>query len=58
VNERRYGELLGHMAHHNFKQWLLDGAEKEDARTIGEAVRSIPEHRLIRRLARALSQDE
>jgi len=54
----RYENLLGHMQHHNVKQWLLDGAKAEDARTIAAAIEQMPEHRLIRRLARALSQDE
>ena len=45
-----------HMEHHNVKQWLLDGAKAEDARTIMAAVQEIPEHRLIRRLARALAR--
>ena len=52
-----YDRLLGHMQHHSVKQWLLDGCEAEDARTIGEAVRRIPEHRLVRRLARALARE-
>ena len=51
-----YDNLLGHLGHHNVKQWLLDGCEREDARTIGNAVRNIPERRLIRRLARALAK--
>ena len=51
-----YDNLLGHMEHHNVKQWLIDGCDREDARTIGNAVRNIPERRLIRRLARALAK--
>jgi hypothetical protein len=50
-------ELLSHMRHHRVKQWLLDGCEREDARTIMAAVEAIPERRLIRRLARALTKD-
>jgi hypothetical protein len=50
--------LHGHMAHHKVKQWLLDGCEREDARTIREAVERILEHRLIRRLARALAAED
>jgi hypothetical protein len=49
--------LLSHMQHHKIKEWLLRGCDNEDANTIREAVKAIPEHRLIRRLARALSQD-
>jgi hypothetical protein len=53
-----YESLLGHLQHHNVKQWLLDGAEgPEDAQTIAEAVRKIPERRLARRLARALAKE-
>ena len=48
--------LHSHMRYHNIKQWLLDGCEREDANTIKEAVKRIPEHRLIRRLARALAK--
>ena len=48
--------LHHHMRFHSVKEWLLDGAEREDARTIMKAVKRIPEHRLIRRLARALAK--
>jgi hypothetical protein len=48
--------LLIHMQHHNIKQWLLDGCDREEARTIRDAVEAIPERRLIRRLARALAK--
>lgn len=50
------GHLHWHLEHHNVKQWLLDGAKKEDARTIYEAVKEMPQHRLVRRLARILAQ--
>lgn len=53
----RYENVHGHMRFHNVKRWLLDGATQEDARTIKAAVKSVPEHRLIRRLARALTKD-
>ncbi len=46
-----------HMKYHNVKQWLLDGCDQEDARTIREAVKNIPERRLKRRLARALLRE-
>jgi hypothetical protein len=55
--EQMYESLLSHMEHHKVKQWLLDGCADEKAHTIGEAVRRIPEHRLIRRLARALAKE-
>jgi hypothetical protein len=54
----RYESLLAHLSHHNLKEWLLDGCKREDARTIGEAVRRIPERTLARRLARALAKEE
>jgi hypothetical protein len=50
-------QLLEHMSYHNVKQWLIDGARREGAQTIGRALENIPERRLIRRLARALAQD-
>jgi hypothetical protein len=50
--------LLQHMKHHGVKQWLLDGCEREDARTILEAVRRMPEWLLIRRLARILAEEQ
>lgn len=46
--------LHGHMKYHKVKQWLLDGAKREDANTIREAIERMPERRLIRRLARLL----
>jgi hypothetical protein len=49
--------LLSHMQHYNVKQWLLDGAKREGTRTIMDAVQKIPEHRLVRRLARILAAD-
>ena len=49
--------LLSHMQHHGIKKALLRMCDDEDANTIREAVKAVPEHRLIRRLARALSQD-
>jgi hypothetical protein len=51
----RYDNLHGHMQHHKVKQWLLDGADGEEAQTIKAAVEEIPERRLIRRLARILA---
>ena len=53
-----YESLKGHLEHHNVKDWLLRGARDEDANTIRMAVEKIPEHRLVRRLAWALSKDE
>ncbi len=53
-----HDNLLAHMQHHNVKAWLLRGCDAEDANTIRRAVQRMPEHRLIRRLARILTQDE
>jgi hypothetical protein len=53
-----YDTLLGHLEHHDVKGWLLRGCEDEDANTIKEAVKRIPPRRLLRRLARALTQDD
>jgi hypothetical protein len=47
-----------HMRYHSIKQWLLDGCDREDANTIREAVKRVPERRIKRRLARALLQDD
>jgi hypothetical protein len=57
MSESKHDELLRHMKFHHVKQWLLDGCKAEGAHTIGDAVGKIPERRLIRRLARALSKD-
>jgi hypothetical protein len=54
MSEKEYENLHNHMKHHKVKEWLLRGCEREDANTIRMAVENIPEHRLIRRLARAL----
>lgn len=51
-----YENLVDHMKHHNVKQWLLDGCEREDAQTIRDAVKNMPSRRLVRRLARALQR--
>jgi hypothetical protein len=56
MNQRKYKNIHGHMQHHKVKEWLLRGARHEEAHTIGAAVRDIPEHRLLRRLARALAR--
>jgi hypothetical protein len=53
-----YEALLAHIEHHDVKRWLLDGARAEDANTIRRAVERMPGHRLRRRLARLLTQDE
>ncbi len=65
MSDRIYHNLLGHMKQHKefqgvrcgVRQWLLDGAKKESARTIYEAIKRMPEDRLLRRLARALAED-
>jgi hypothetical protein len=43
-----------HMKFHKIKDWLIRGTYEEDARTIREAIRSVPSRRIKRRLARAL----
>lgn len=53
-----YENLLEHMRHHDIKEWLLNGARKEDARTIAAAIERIPSRILIKRLARALSRED
>ena len=68
-----YENLFSHLSHHTaeaaarrgeknpeqcgIKRALLDMCKREDARTIREAVERIPEHRLARRLARALAKE-
>lgn len=60
-----YHQMLSHTNHHGLRRWLkdgyrrgnirqglLDGARHEDAQTIGGAIRRMPEHRLLRRIAR------
>lgn len=50
-----YGSLIGHLNHHNVKQWLLKGCDEEDANTIREAVRNTSSYELRKGLARILS---
>jgi hypothetical protein len=57
MREKVYRDLLTHMKYHQVKNWLLRGAEREDARTIGNAIRQMPEWQLIRGLARVLAED-
>jgi hypothetical protein len=54
----KHENLHNHMKYHQVKKWLLRGCEREDANTIRRAVERIPEHRLIRRLARVLSEED
>ena len=56
-NAFSYENLLMHLKHHDVKQWLVDGARREDANTIRVAVERLSEGRLQRRLARILSKD-
>ena len=61
-----YENILAHMQQHKeyrgikggVRQWLLDGAKRESARTIYEAVKRMPEDRLLRRLAYILAAQE
>jgi hypothetical protein len=49
--------LLAHLRHHRVKRWLLEGARREDARTIKEAVARTSSERLIKALARAIREE-
>ncbi len=53
-----YESLLGHIQHHNLRKWLLDGAKREDANTIREAINSLSDGQLARRFARMLTQEQ
>jgi len=55
---RDYKTIREHMRYHNIKKWLIEGAEKEDARTILAALDRIDDDKLERRLARALAQED
>jgi hypothetical protein len=57
MKEEVYRDLLTHMKHHRVKKWLLRGAKRERAGTIGNAIRQMPEWQLIRGLARVLAED-
>jgi hypothetical protein len=50
-----YKNLLSHIEHHNIRQWLMDGARREDARTIMAAIKDLSDGQLQRRFARMLS---
>lgn len=54
---RGYEHMLGHIEHHNIRKWLLDGARREDANTIREAVESLSDGQLARRFARMLTKE-
>jgi hypothetical protein len=53
-----YKNLLSHIEHHNIRKWLLDGANREDARTIRAAIESLSDGQLNRRFARMITQDD
>jgi hypothetical protein len=53
-----YENLLGHIEHHNLRDWLLRGCKDEDANTIREAVKSLSDGQLNRRFARMLAKDK
>jgi hypothetical protein len=57
MNDGEYECLREHMRHHNVKKWLIEGAEREDARTILRALDRINNDALERRLARALAKE-
>lgn len=48
--------LKSHFRYHNVKQWLLDGARREDALTIKAAVHRCSTERIIEALVRVLSE--
>ncbi len=52
-----YKNLLAHAEHHDIKGWLLRGCEREDARTLREAIERQSSHRLARKLAEILTED-
>jgi hypothetical protein len=51
-----YEILLGHIKYHNVRQWLLRGAEGEDAQTIRAAIKRLSNGSLNRRFARMLAK--
>ena len=50
-----YESLLSHIEHHDVRQWLKDGARREDARTIMAAIENLSDGQLQRGFARMLS---
>jgi hypothetical protein len=50
-------ELLGHAVHHDIKQWLREGAKREDARTLLEAINRTSDYDLQKALVLALSKN-
>ncbi len=53
-----YSELLGHIRYHSIRDWLMDGAKREDANTIRRAIEALSEDQLERRFARMLADDK
>jgi hypothetical protein len=51
-----YENLRNHIRYHNVRKWLLEGAKREDANTIREAIESLDDGHLERRLARMLAK--
>jgi hypothetical protein len=49
--------LLAHLKHHKVKRWLLEGARREDARTIKEAVARTSSDEINKALARAIREE-
>lgn len=48
--------LLGHLLHHNLKDWLLRGCRAEEADTIRRAIERTSSERLCRGLAKVLAR--
>jgi hypothetical protein len=53
-----YERMLEHTSRHKIKEWLLRGAEREDAQTIRHALKKQSPRRLARKLAAILTEDQ
>jgi hypothetical protein len=53
---KNFTNLYFHLSHHNIKGWLLEGAFRERANTIGTALQRISSRRLAEGLARVLTE--
>jgi hypothetical protein len=53
-----YDKLLGHIRYHSIREWLMDGARREDANTIRRAIERLSEDQLERRFAKMLADDK
>lgn len=55
--QKRYKSLISHLPWHHARRWVRKGAEKEDARTILEAIHRLSHREFNRRFAEMLSRD-